>query len=466
MDADPRKLLAMDAQEQARLLNLFSFARDTCGYRDLTEFHLRWYQEILRHQFVLLLSPRGHLKTSCISVAFALWSLTQDKNLRVLLLNEILGNSRDFLGTIKAHISTDRFKELYGHWDTLSETWTSEKITIPRDRILKEPSISVAGMGGTIVSQHADLVIIDDPQGEKNSGSPFQRKKVLSWLQKTVLPILEPNGRIIICMTRWHKDDLAGVIMSDPGFKNWKVIEQRAEWAGPDGSRRFLFPEKFPPETLDRLRANMGSSAYRTQFLNDITGQEDSTFRVEWIESGRFDKVPEGLRVYAGIDLAISEKKNASRFAYVVVGFDKAGTAFVLDAFRGQVGVVAQIAIAKRIHTVFNPVLIVAESVGYQGVFGQLLRVDPEARRLPLRMLPVTDPKAARISALAPLVENGTLRLPRSDFAKWVSHLEEEMTDFPNGDDDLLDALVLAMRAMNTQRTEPRIIYSDDLEWM
>ncbi|MBI4248571.1 MAG: hypothetical protein HY611_03625, partial [Elusimicrobia bacterium] len=216
MDSDPRKLLAMDTQEQARLLNLFAFARDVCGYSDLTEFHLKWYQEILRHQFVLLLSPRGHLKTSCISVAFALWSLTQDKNLRVLLLNEILGNSRDFLGTIKAHISTDRFKELYGHWDTLSETWTSEKITIPRDRILKEPSISVAGMGGTIVSQHADLVIIDDPQGEKNSGSPFQRKKVLSWLQKTVLPILEPNGRIIICMTRWHKDDLAGVIMSDP----------------------------------------------------------------------------------------------------------------------------------------------------------------------------------------------------------------------------------------------------------
>lgn len=267
-------------------------------------------------------------------------------------------------------------------------------------------------------------------------------------------------------MTRWHKDDLAGVIASDPGFKNWKVIEQRSEWTDADGIRRILFPEKFPPETLDRLKANMGSSAYRTQFLNDITGQEDSTFRVEWIESGRFDKIPEGLRVYAGIDLAISEKKNASKFAYVVVGFDKAGTAFVIDAFRGQIGVVGQISHAKRIHVVYNPVLIVAESVGYQGVFGQLLRVDPEARRMPLRMLPVTDPKAARISALAPLVENGTLRLPRPDFAKWVSHLEEEMTDFPNGDDDLLDALVLALRAMNVQRTEPRIIYSDDLGWV
>ncbi len=167
--------------------------------------------------------------------------------------------------------------------------------------------------------------------------------------------------------------------------------------------------------------------------------------------------MPEGLRVFAGIDLAISEKRGASKFAYAVVGLDNAGVAYVIDAFRGQIGVVDQIAHAKRIHTVYNPVLLVAEATGYQGVFGQLLRVDPEARRMPLKMLSVSDPKQARISGLAPLVENGSLRLPRPDFAKWVSHLEEEMIEFPNGDDDLLDAVVLALRAVNVQRTAPRI---------
>jgi len=305
--------------------------------------------------------------------------------------------------------------------------------------------------------------VLDDPQGERNSGSPLQRKKVLSWFQKTVLPILEPDGSIVICMTRWHKDDLAGVIMSDPGFRNWHVIEQRAEWEDAAGNRKLLFPEKFSAKTLDRLKMNMGSAAYKTQFLNDISGQEDSTFRIEWIESARFDKIPGGLRVFAGIDLAISEKRGASKFAYAVVGLDKAGTAFVIDAFKGQIGVVDQIAHAKRIHMVFNPVLIVAESAGYQAVFGQLLRVDPETRRMPLRMLSVTDPKEARISGLAPLVENGTLRLPRPDFAKWVTLLEDEMTDFPIGDDDMLDALVLSLRAVNVQRTEPRITYIGDL---
>lgn len=452
----------MDAQEQKRLLDLFRFARDVLGFKDLTKFHLGWYLELLRNRFVLLLSPRGHLKTSAVSTAYVLWRLTQNRNLRVLILNEVLGNAKDILSAIKEHTAQERFRELYGRWDTLGNTWTAEKILIPRDKILKEPSISVAGVMGTIVSQHVDLIVIDDPQGERNSASPMQRKKVLSWFQKTVLPILEPDGQIVICMTRWNRDDLAGVIKSDPGFANWKVIEQRAEWTDEQGNRRILFPERFPAAELDRIRGNMGSVAYRTQMLNDTAGQEDSAFRLEWIESGRFDRVPDNLRAYAGIDLAISERKGASKFAYCVIGLDEAGTAYVLDAFRGQIGVVDQIVHAKRVHKVYNPVLIVAEATGYQGVFGQLLRVDPEARRMPLKMLSVTDPKEARISGLAPLVESGAIRLPRPDYAKWVSQLEEEFIEFPTGDDDMLDALVLALRAVNKQRIVPSIRYAGD----
>ncbi|HAM34573.1 MAG TPA: hypothetical protein DEB40_03320 [Elusimicrobia bacterium] len=454
-----------DATLRAKLLELFAFAREGLGYKDISDFHLGWYDQILRNRFVLLLSPRGHLKTSAVSTAYALWRLTQNRNLRILILNEVLGNSKDILSSIKAHIASDKFRELHGNWDTLSEMWTAEKILIPRDKVLKEPSISVAGILGTILSSHADLILLDDPQGDRNSKSSFQRKKIMSWFQKVVLPILEPGGQIVTCMTRWNRDDLAGVIMSEPGFKNWKVIEQRAEWTDERGNRKILFPQKFSPETLDQYRANMGSAAYRLQFLNDIAGQEeDSAFRIEWIESGRFDKPPESLRVYCGIDLAISEKRGASNWAYIVIGLDRTGCAFVLDGFRGHIGVVDQIAHAKRIWRVFNPVLMVAEATGYQGVFGQLLRVDPETRRMPLQMLSVNDPKEARISGLSPLVQSGAIRLPRLNFATWVSHLEEEMAEFPNGNDDMLDALVLALRAVRVQKSEPRITFTDDIE--
>jgi phage terminase large subunit-like protein len=79
-------------------------------------------------------------------------------------------------------------------------------------------------------------------------------------------------------------------------------------------------------------------------------------------------------------------------------------------------------------------------------------------------MLSVTDPKEARINGLAPLVESGAIRLPRPEFATWVTQLEEEFINFPAGSDDMLDALVLALRAVNKQRSAPKISYADDVE--
>src|ERR1017187_227829 len=93
----------LDPEQERKLLDLSSFARNVCGYKDLTGFHLGWYHELLRNRFVLLLSPRGHLKTSAVSTAYALWRLTQDHNLRILILNEVLANAKDILSAIKTH---------------------------------------------------------------------------------------------------------------------------------------------------------------------------------------------------------------------------------------------------------------------------------------------------------------------------------------------------------------------------
>ena len=38
------------------------------------------------------------------------------------------------------------------------------------------------------------------------------------------------------------------------------------------------------------------------------------------------------------------------------------------------------------------------------------------------------------------------------------------MINFPAGSDDMLDALVLALRAVNKQRSEPKIRFADDEE--
>lgn len=448
-----------EAGLRTKLLDMFVFVRDVLGYRDISEMHLGWYKELLENQFVLLLSPRGHLKSSAVTAGYTLWRLAQDRNLRTLILNEVLGNAKDFLGVIKSHIGSERFQELYGHWGALGNLWTAEKIVVPRDKVLKEPSISAAGVLGTIVSQHADLVVIDDPHSDKNSQTPHQRKKIINWFQQTVLPILEPSGQMIVCMTRWHKDDLAGHIMSDPGFKNWRVIEQRAEWTDEQGHRRILFPEKFPPETLDRLKANMGSVAYRTQMLNDVAGQEGADFKIEWLKAGRYIERPNDMNVYVGVDLATGSNEAHSKFAYSVIGIPKGDKdAYVLDAQKMSIKFPEQVKTIKMLCRIHKPTVMGIEQNAYQQSMLQVLRVDEETSRLPIKGITTQGDKQRRIRGLAVLFEKGAIRLPSN-----LSELEEELLHFPLGDDDLLDSLWLALESVQIQRTEPKITFAEDL---
>jgi len=458
MDDNAENLEMSEADR--KLWDLFVFSKRILAYDQITKLHMGWYRELLENRFVLLLSPRGHLKTSAVTVGYSLWRLTQDRNLRILILNEVLGNAKDFLGAIKTHIASETFKDRYGNWDTMGNLWTSEKILIPRDKVLKEPSISVAGVLGTIVSQHADLIVIDDPHSKKNSETPHQQKKIINWFQQTVLPILEPNGQIIICMTRWHRDDLAGHIMSDPGFKNWRVIEQRAQWMDEAGSRQILFPERFSPATLDRLKANMGEVAFRTQMLNDVAGQEGADFRIEWLTAGRYSERPKDMNVYIGVDLASGSNEAHSKFAYAVVGIPKGDKdAYVLDAQKMSIKFPEQVKTIKMLCRVHKPTIIGIEVNAYQQSMVQVLRVDEETSRLPIKGITTSGDKHRRIRGLAVLFENGAIRLPEK-----LTDLEEELLQFPVGKDDLLDALCLAMQSVSIQRMEPRITFTDDIE--
>lgn len=450
---------------EQRLEKLFFFAKEELGYAQLTELHLSWFDILLRERHVLLLAPPGHMKTSACTMAYPLFRLTEDPNMKILLVNEVLDNAKGFLREIKAHLTkNERFRERYGHWDLTADTWTEERIQIPRTEIRKEPSIAIASVLGTVVSMHPNLIVVDDPCSNRNTQTPHQRLKVINWFQKDLLPRLDDDtGQIVVIMPRWHTDDLAGFIMNDPGFAHWKVINLAAEWTDEAGQHHILLPEKFTKENLNRIKAQIGTATYNCLYLNDPSGQEGSDFKLAWIESGRYDHVPNDLTVFAGVDLAIGRKESNSRFAYCVIGINRAGDAFILDGYRGRIPFNDQLKVVKRIHRLHHPRLIAIEANAYQSAFIESLRTDPETRLLPIKDVFTQGDPQARVRGLAPLFENGAIRLPKSEGASWVQNLEEELLHFPHGSDDLLDALWLALQAVQIQRVEPKIVYAEDL---
>lgn len=200
--------------------SLFHTSQNLLGYRDITEFtHMRMIRnleaETLRK---MLCVPRGTFKSSIGTVAYPIWLLLRNPNLRILIDSEIYTNSKNFLREIRAHLESESFTRIFGDYTT--DVWNETELIIkPRNRVLKEASITASGIGAQKTSQHYDVIIFDDVNGPTNSVTQEQREKVISHYQMAQ-SLLDPGGIFLITGTRYSEGDLIGwAIKNELGFQ-------------------------------------------------------------------------------------------------------------------------------------------------------------------------------------------------------------------------------------------------------
>ncbi len=210
-----------------------------------------------------------------------------------------------------------------------------------------------------------------------------------------------------------------------------KVLVEKAIRDG-----KALWPEKFPLEELAKRREEMGSVIFNLQYQNDASLARGAVFREEWLRY--FERSPEGLAVYQGVDLAISTSRFADYFAIVTVGATISGEFFVLDVFRGRLTFEQQVHAILQKAADFDPVSIAIESTGYQAALRQVLA---SRTSLPVRPVVPHKDKVTRALRISALFENGKVFLQAGQVA-----LREELLAFPGGEhDDLCDALEMAI---------------------
>ena len=178
--------------------------------------------------------PRGHGKSTHLAVAYPLWEIAKNHNVRILLVSNTAEISKTSLSAIKNNVEKN---ERYKHWAQAidpkvkgvlpqlrpkhkrEEHWSADAITITRDNIqIKDPSVVAVGLFGSILSRRADIIICDDICNQENSATEEQRAKVVDWVYTTLLPVLVPGGRFIYIGNTWHADDLMSQMLKDPQF--------------------------------------------------------------------------------------------------------------------------------------------------------------------------------------------------------------------------------------------------------
>eukprot|EP01035_Chromulina_nebulosa_P012435 gene12435-16574_t len=92
------------------------------------------------------------------------------------------------------------------------------------------------GIQGPLTGRRADLVLIDDPvKGHAMADSATCRQALWDWYRTELTTRLKPKGRIVVVMTRWHEDDLAGRLLASDDSWRTLILPALAEAGDPLG---------------------------------------------------------------------------------------------------------------------------------------------------------------------------------------------------------------------------------------
>lgn len=313
-----------------------------------------------------------------------------------------------------------------------------------------------AGVGGAITGMGMRYGIIDDPyKNRQDANSETVRQRIWEWYTSTFYTRLEDNGRILITLTRWHEDDLAGrllrLMQSDPKADQWVVISFQAIAEGklspedPRSEGEPLWPDKYSKDELMKIKSTIGSYEWNALYQQRPSPKGGGIFHRSWwkyykVLPGHFDQVVQSwdctFKDNTDSDYVVGSvwgKKGANKYLIDQVR-DKMDFPTTVQAIRNLTAKYPQ-ATAKYIEDKANGSAVIQTLK--QEING-IVPVNPDGG------------KVARASAVSPDVEAGNIHLPDPSIAPWINDFVEETTAFPAGlHDDQVDSMTQAINQLN-----------------
>jgi predicted phage terminase large subunit-like protein len=309
-----------------------------------------------------------------------------------------------------------------------------------------------AGVGGSFTGRGGNWVLIDDPvKNAADADSPSFRDGMEKFYTSTIRTRLEKDARILITMTRWRNDDLAGRLLklaeSNPDADQWTVVslpaikEDRSNPYDPREIGDPLWPGKFDRAAMLATQASVGSRDWASLYQQRPNVEGGNIIQSSWI---RYYKVlpPRFDQVIQSWDFAVKDKTSSDYTVGQVwgrIGTDK----YLLDEVRGRwsfpMACEEVIKLSQKWKDAHKK-LIEAKANGpavvqtlRQRITG-LVEVEPRGD------------KVSRAYAVAPEYESGHVYYPLEEIAPWMPQHRDEVCNFPRDkNDDRVDAETQAL---------------------
>ena len=280
------------------------------------------------------------------SVVGSLWALQQNPDTRVMitanadsLAMKMATEARDWVSTHGAEATEPITGERMP--DRLGFSLAAEKSAGGHWRVKgHKGGIYSAGVGGNIVGRPADLMVIDDPfKSWIEADSPLRRSQIWQWWEGNVKPRLAPHAPVIVVMTRWHEEDLAGQLELTG---DWEVINIPAisEPEVPDALGRDPGVQmESAREGRDFFEVRRGyrgpeNRTWSAQYMGRPTPSGGTLFSKAWFNTHRTPLNPTLYRRITTVDPA--ETGKSDEVGIMAGGLTSAGNVVLTDDASGM----------------------------------------------------------------------------------------------------------------------------------
>lgn len=204
---------------------------------------------------------------------------------------------------------------------------------------------------GTATGFGCSLMIIDDLiKNALEANNESVKEKHWEWFTNTMLSRLEEGGKIIIIMTRWASDDLAGRALDHYKEQGVKIRHISMKALIDKESKQMLCPEVLSYESyIDKIKAmgeDIASANYQQEPI-DLKGKLYSNFKT-------YTKLPmdeKGNILFTGIYSYTDTADEGSDFLCTIIFGVYNKEAYILDIYYTQQGMeITEPAVAKRFY--------------------------------------------------------------------------------------------------------------------
>lgn len=334
-----KRLIALGAQCELARRNLFDYCHLKAPnfYKPEREYLVKLCAELQsfldsEEDILIINAPPRHGKSRTVG-CFVEWVLGRDIHCKIMTgsYNETLSTtlSKGVRNTIM-EVKADKYRPVYSDifpktkikaGDAAMNLWSLEGGY--SNYLATSPTGTATGFG-------ADLFIVDDlikSLYEANNANVKQDH--WEWFTGTVQSRLEEGGKIIIVMTRWATDDLAGRVIEHAAEFGWTIRHVNFTAVQEDGS--MLCPDILSRKSYDVKRRAMGAAVADANYQQkpiDIKGRLYSKFKT-YTDVPRDDA---GHPIFVAVKSYTDTADEGNDYlCHVVYGVTPAGDDYLLD---------------------------------------------------------------------------------------------------------------------------------------